>query len=89
MLDDVVRTKGIQYQVVAVDPNESRRFKMKKIAKAIGALPESFQVADIPQAKEIVNEWTTGIGCNAILEVGCLTLKCSLSEAHYSIDSRQ
>ena len=69
MLDEVVKTKGIQYRVVAVDPNETRRTKMEKIAKFIGVSPGSFQVADIQDAKQVVSDWTTGIGCNAVLEV--------------------
>ena len=69
MLDEVVKAKSIQYRVVAVDPNESRRIKVEKIVKCIGVSPDSFQVADIPRAKQIVVDWTGGVGCNAILEV--------------------
>ena len=69
MLEDVVKTKGVQYRIVAIDPNESRRAKMEKVAVAIGALPDCFKVADISQAKQIVDAWTGAVGCNAILEV--------------------
>ncbi|EKM57942.1 uncharacterized protein PHACADRAFT_116423 [Phanerochaete carnosa HHB-10118-sp] len=69
MLSGIQQTKDVQYRVVAIDPNESRRAKMTKIAEAIGASRKSFAVADIPQAKRTVSEWTSGIGCNAILEV--------------------
>lgn len=71
MLEDVAKAKGIQYRVIAIDPNESRCEKMRKVADTIGGLlPGSFRVANISEGKKVVNEWTGDIGCNAVLEVG-------------------
>lgn len=71
MLEDVVKAKGIQYRVVAIDPNESRCEKMRKIVDTIGGLSHGyFRVASISEGKKVVNEWTGDIGCNAVLEVG-------------------
>lgn len=43
---------------------------MENISKTI-KLPTAglFTIADIPQAKEIVNKWTSNTGCNSVLEV--------------------
>lgn len=70
MLEDLAKAKGIQYRVVAIDPNESRCEKMRKVADTIGLSPGSFRVSNISEGKKVVNEWTGDIGCNAVLEVG-------------------
>lgn len=73
MLNDVEKATGSHFRIIAVDPNDARRAKMEKIAEAIQVPAERFVVADIPQAKQAMGEWTNGIGCNAILEVcACL-----------------
>lgn len=76
MLDAVTERK-IPFRIVAVDPLESRRAKMKAVYDAIdesGKGNGQFAVCDIEEAKEKVKEWTSGIGCTAVLEVGTLTL---------------
>jgi hypothetical protein len=69
-LEDVVKEKQINYRVVAIDPNDSRREKMEKLLRAIDLSSHgSLVVANIPNGKEIVSGWTSNVGCNAVLEV--------------------
>lgn len=80
MLQELRQVRGTKYRVVAIDPVEARRDKMKAVFKAInaGIQAESFSVEDISNAREVVNAWTEGIGCNAVLEVSVL---CRYSNA--------
>ena len=67
-------SQGLQYQVVAIDPIESRRIKMEAVYEAIDSSGKGsgrFAVASIDDAKKLASEWTSGAGCNAVLEV-CL-----------------
>ncbi|KAM5531558.1 hypothetical protein V8D89_014778 [Ganoderma adspersum] len=60
------------YQVIAIDPLETRRAKMEAVYKAIhtvGMGPRRFLVASIDEAKKVSTNWTDGAGCNAVLEV--------------------
>ena len=66
-------TRQVPFRIVAVDPLETRREKMKAIYAAIdegGKGTGEFVVLSIEEAKEKVKEWTAGIGCTAVLEVG-------------------
>ena len=66
-------SQGLEYQVIAIDPQESRREKMKAVYKAIDASGKGsgrFCVASIEEGKKLSSEWTEGAGCNAVLEVG-------------------
>ncbi|RDX40305.1 alcohol dehydrogenase [Lentinus brumalis] len=65
-------SQGLQYRVIAVDPIESRRTKMKAVYKAIdvsGKGSGRFAVASIDEGKKLAAEWTDGAGCNAVLEI--------------------
>jgi len=69
---DQLATKGCQgVRIVAIDLTESRRVKAAKIVEKIGGVPNGgiFKVAAIDEAKDIVKEWTNGLGCNTALEV--------------------
>lgn len=80
MLEDIVQSTRIPYRVVTVDPNESRRDKMQKIATNLSLSQlGTIRVADIPEATQIVGEWTAGIGCNAVLEVSISTYPRTLA----------
>ncbi len=71
-------SQGLQYQVIAVDPIESRRTKMEAVYKAIdvsGKGSGRFAVASIDEGKKLAAEWTDGAGCNAVLEVYLSILK--------------
>ncbi|KAK0244396.1 alcohol dehydrogenase [Armillaria nabsnona] len=61
------------YRIVAVDPIESRRNKMRSIySKVCDSEVQSrdvFAVQSIEEAKETVQAWTSGVGCSAVLEV--------------------
>ena len=66
------RTPQVPFRIVAVDPLEARREKMKAIYAAIdvgGKGTGEFVVLSIEEAKEKVKQWTAGIGCTAVLEV--------------------
>ncbi|KAI0947545.1 hypothetical protein AcW1_009273 [Taiwanofungus camphoratus] len=85
MLATVGPEQGLEYRIVAIDPVESRRQKMDTIYAALdesGKGTGQFSVASIEHGKKIVEEWTGGGGCNAILEVvgnnSALTLAYSL-----------
>jgi len=69
---DVLATRKIPFRIVAIDPNESRRQKMKAVYDTIDAEGKGtgeFVVLSIDEAKVKVSEWTDGIGATAILEV--------------------
>ncbi|OAX39893.1 hypothetical protein K503DRAFT_715624 [Rhizopogon vinicolor AM-OR11-026] len=70
LLDMLVSRKS-RFNVIAIDPNETRRAKMASIYAIIcGNQPSGeFQVADINNGKEVVASLTNGLGCNAVLEV--------------------
>ena len=90
MLADLHATSGIAYKVVAVDPLESRRTKMEKVLSAIHTNQQGgqFVVKDIESGKQTVNEWTSSIGCNAVLEVRILDA-CMHLNLTVSTDCRQ
>ncbi|KAI0739281.1 chaperonin 10-like protein [Daedaleopsis nitida] len=72
ILAGVESSQGLVYQVIAIDPLESRRQKMEAVYKAIDASGKGsgrFAVASIEDGKLLASEWTQGAGCNAILEV--------------------
>ncbi|RPD52994.1 hypothetical protein L226DRAFT_617662 [Lentinus tigrinus ALCF2SS1-7] len=65
-------SQGLQYQVIAIDPIESRRTKMEAVYNAIdvsGKGSGRFAVASIEDGKKLASGWTNGAGCNAVLEV--------------------
>ncbi|KAG5639203.1 hypothetical protein H0H81_005682 [Sphagnurus paluster] len=69
---DALATRQIPFRIVAIDLLESRRDKMKAVYSAIDAAGKGsgeFQVLSGEDAKALVDKWTGGIGCNAILEV--------------------
>ncbi|KAE9405739.1 alcohol dehydrogenase [Gymnopus androsaceus JB14] len=72
LLDDLAR-RDLPYRVVAIDLNESRREKMKKVYETIhpdgkGSKGE-FVVQGFEDAKATVAKWTGGVGCTSIMEV--------------------
>ncbi|OBZ65101.1 putative zinc-type alcohol dehydrogenase-like protein AdhB [Grifola frondosa] len=72
MLADLEETQGLEFRVVAIDLVESRRRKMEAIYATIdkaGRGKGQFIVASIEDGKKIVEEWTSGFGCNAVLEI--------------------
>ncbi|TFK27963.1 alcohol dehydrogenase [Coprinopsis marcescibilis] len=70
---DTVAGRNIPYRIVAIDPNASRREKMKavvdKVLESDGKQGGEFAVVSIDEAKDKVKEWTNGVGCAAVLEV--------------------
>ncbi|THU85244.1 alcohol dehydrogenase [Dendrothele bispora CBS 962.96] len=63
---------GVKYRIVAIDPNSSRREKVKEIYDILPASCKSkgdFLVMDIDQAKQDVSESTSRIGCTGVLEI--------------------
>ena len=67
---------GLDFKVVAVDLNASRREKMKAVLESISTSVDvqAITVTDIREGKDIVAQWTRGIGCNAVLEVNGSTI---------------
>lgn len=69
---DVLATRNIPFRVVAIDPIQSRREKMKAVYNTIdttGKGTGEFTVLSIDEAKVQVEEWTNGVGATAVLEV--------------------
>ncbi|KAJ3510816.1 hypothetical protein NMY22_g15854 [Coprinellus aureogranulatus] len=69
---DIVSTRKIPFHIIAVDPNVSRREKMKAVYDAIddsGKPQGTFDVLAIDEAKARVRELTKGVGSCAVLEV--------------------
>ncbi|KAH9886007.1 chaperonin 10-like protein [Cubamyces lactineus] len=65
-------SQGLVFQVVAIDPLESRRSKLQAVYDTIessGKGSGRFVVASVEDGKKLVQEWTNGAGCNAVLEV--------------------
>lgn len=70
---DVLARRQLPYKIVAIDPLEARREKMKAVYDKIGSDGKGqgeFAVASIDEAKALVQTLTGGIGCTAVLEVG-------------------
>ncbi|KAJ3733306.1 alcohol dehydrogenase [Lentinula guzmanii] len=70
---DALSQRSLPYRIVAIDLNESRREKLKRVYEAIGvdgkSLNGKFVVQGLEEAKETVANWTGGIGCTGVLEV--------------------
>ncbi|TEB22711.1 alcohol dehydrogenase [Coprinellus micaceus] len=69
---DTLSTRKVPFHIIAVDPNGSRRTKMKAVYDAIdvsGKAGGTFEVLAIDEAKARANEVTKGVGCTAVLEV--------------------
>ncbi|KAG5648439.1 hypothetical protein DXG03_005013 [Asterophora parasitica] len=69
---DALATRNVPYRIVAIDLLELRREKMKAVYDAIDAAGKGtgeFEVLSADDAKALVNKWTEGVGCNAVLEV--------------------
>ncbi|TFK70402.1 alcohol dehydrogenase [Pluteus cervinus] len=74
---DVLATRQIPFKIVATDLLESRREKMKAVYDTIGADGRGqgqFVVKSPEDAKTLVKEWTSGTGCNAVLEARLLSI---------------
>ena len=69
---DVLATRKLPFRIVAIDPIESRREKMKVVYSAIDSSGRGsgiFVVHNIDDAKDVVKNWTSDVGCTAVLEV--------------------
>lgn len=81
---DILATRNIPFRIVAIDPNEARREKVKAVYDAIGPDGKGtgeFAALSIDEAKIKVNEWTNGVGATAVLEVGWNTLwLCAMTD---------
>lgn len=69
---DALATRKLPFRIVAIDILEARREKMKAVYNAIDASGKGngeFEVLAVDEAKVLVNKWTGGIGCTAVLEV--------------------
>ena len=67
----MLATRKLPFKVVAIDPVDSRREKMKAVYAAIdeeGKGSGEFVVLSIEEAKSRIETWTHGVGCTAILE---------------------
>ncbi|KAI0642468.1 chaperonin 10-like protein [Trametes meyenii] len=65
-------SERLTYQVIAIDPLESRRNKLQAVYNVIepsGKGNGRFAVASVEDGKKLAQEWTNGAGCNAVLEV--------------------
>ncbi|KAJ7291261.1 chaperonin 10-like protein [Mycena rebaudengoi] len=71
---DMLSAQPLPFQIVVIDPNESRREKMlavySKINQSDGnSSTAKFVAKSIEDAKKTVDSWTGGVGCTAVLEV--------------------
>lgn len=70
---DALAARQLPFRIVAIDLLEARREKMKAVYATIdegGKGTGEFVVLSIEEGKEKIKEWTQGIGCTAVLEVG-------------------
>jgi hypothetical protein len=69
---DMLSSQPLPFQIVAIDPVESRREKAMAVYSKIdtaGKGSGKFVTQSIDDAKETVTTWTGGVGCTAVLEV--------------------
>lgn len=69
---DAAATRQLPFRIIAIDPVESRREKMKAVYAAIDASGKGtgeFIVQSIEEAKLTIQKLTSGVGCTAVLEV--------------------
>ncbi|KAF8887173.1 chaperonin 10-like protein [Infundibulicybe gibba] len=79
---DILSTRDLPFRIVAIDPVEPRRERMKAVYSAIadgGKGSGLFHVNSIEDAKETVRNWTGGVGCSAVLEAVGNTSALSLA----------
>ncbi|KAI0087451.1 chaperonin 10-like protein [Irpex rosettiformis] len=71
MLEDIRAERGVQFRIVTMDLNGTRREKMLAMVESIygGQAPPNIAIADLDAGRDIINEWTGSLGCNAVLEV--------------------
>ncbi|KDQ17588.1 hypothetical protein BOTBODRAFT_29760 [Botryobasidium botryosum FD-172 SS1] len=70
-LVDMLAARKVPYRIVAIDLVEARRQKARVMYDTIDRAERGegeFVVASIEESKGIVEQWTQGVGCNAILE---------------------
>lgn len=91
---DVVVTRELPFQIVAIDLLDERRKKMKAVYAAIDKSSKgsgTFDVCGVEDARRIIDDRTGGIGCTAVLEVvgntSALTLAYDLVRAFGAIVS--
>jgi len=86
-LVDVLATRKVSYRIIAVDRLPSRREKMMDVFSAIGPSGKGngvFNALDMDGAKAFAKEWTGGLGCNAVLEVGRSIVPAMIYESSFS-----
>ncbi|EPQ52406.1 hypothetical protein GLOTRDRAFT_14790, partial [Gloeophyllum trabeum ATCC 11539] len=69
---DLLAKSDVAFKIVAIDPIEERRKKIKEVYRAVDARDRgrgTFEVASIEDGKKTVHQWTNGTGCNAVLEI--------------------
>ncbi|KAJ7688220.1 chaperonin 10-like protein [Mycena olivaceomarginata] len=69
---DMLSEKQLPFQIVAIDPVESRREKAMAVYSKIdqaGKGSGKFIAQSIEDAKKTVATWTEGVGCTAVLEI--------------------
>ena len=74
----MLSSRKLPFQVIAIDPLESRRAKMKAIYATIdddGKGTGQFVVASTEESKTWVEKWTNGVGCTAVLEASRIKSK--------------
>lgn len=82
---DMLVTRNLPFRVVAIDPLEARRRKMERVLATIdqqAKISGVFTVQSIDDAGKTVQEWTAGVGCNAILEVSETSLSAGRISFH-------
>ncbi|KAF8889229.1 chaperonin 10-like protein [Mucidula mucida] len=72
LLDQLAK-KQLRYRIVGIDLLQSRREKMTSIYEMVNRAENytlgTFVAQGVDEAKVTVQEWTSGVGCNAVLEI--------------------
>ncbi|KAF8208642.1 chaperonin 10-like protein [Mycena galopus ATCC 62051] len=79
---DMLSAQPLPFQIVAIDPVESRREKAMAVYSRIdqaGKGSGKFVTQSIEEVKETVAAWTGGVGCTAVLEIVGNTSAISLA----------
>lgn len=65
----MLEQRNVEYQIAAVDLNPARQLKATKMIEKIGLKSGVAQAGSIEEGRALVEKWTSGVGCNAVLEV--------------------
>ncbi|KZS98301.1 alcohol dehydrogenase [Sistotremastrum niveocremeum HHB9708] len=65
----LLEQRNVEYRIAAIDLNRGRQLKAAKIIEKIGLKSGVAEAGSIEEGTALVKQWTSHVGCNAVLEV--------------------